>query len=112
MVGRGGEHTLLSSLGLRFPIYEMGIQFPKGRTKTWRTDSRSFEQENHLCQGRRPSRRFKVLELLGLPLRQALSFLTQRTLDTWGGKLEPEETQQTVHFADKETGPGGRQERY
>ena len=53
-----------------------------------------------------------MLELLGLPLRQALSFLTQRTLDTWGGKLEPEETQQTVHFADKETGPGGRQERY
>ena len=44
-----------------------------------------------------------MLELLGLPLRQALSFLTQRTLDTWGGKLEPEETQQTVHFADKET---------
>lgn len=32
-------------MGLHFPTYEVGIQFPKGKASTWRTYSRPFDQK-------------------------------------------------------------------
>lgn len=48
------ELTVPLPCGLHFPIYEMGIQFPKDKTSSRRMYRGSFDQENHSHQGRRP----------------------------------------------------------